>query len=328
MRISKKALIVGINYYDHTSSLQGCVNDAGGMAKVLARNNDGGLNFEVDLFQANDASNKIGKDFLRSRIEDLFSGDPNIALLYFSGHGNITDVGGYIMASDAKSAHDGLPLNDILAYANKSQAANRVIIFDSCHSGIAGASLSAAQFSEIKEGTTILTASTAEQYAIESDNNTGVFTSLLIEALEGAAANVLGQISPGAVYAHIDQSLGSWDQRPVFKTNIKRFVSLRTARVALQQSELRRIKDLFPGRNSEFQLDPTFEPERGNADDSLPLPNADNVEVFGLLQRFNRNGLLVPVGAPHMWHAAMESKTCKLTALGEHYRQLAVRELI
>ena len=35
-----------------------------------------------------------------------------------------------------------------------------------------------------------------------------------------------------------------------------------------------------------------------------------------------------PVDAPHMWHAAVESKAVKLTALGEHYRRLAVKGLI
>jgi len=34
-------------------------------------------------------------------------------------------------------------------------------------------------------------------------------------------------------------------------------------------------------------------------------------------------GLVVPVGAEHMYFAAMESKYCKLTALGYHYWHLA-----
>ena len=50
--------------------------------------------------------------------------------------------------------------------------------------------------------------------------------------------------------------------------------------------------------------------------------------IFSILQRFNRVGLVTPEGAPHMWHADMESKTVGLTALGEHYRQLAAKELI
>jgi hypothetical protein len=33
----------------------------------------------------------------------------------------------------------------------------------------------------------------------------------------------------------------------------------------------------------------------------------------------------VPVDAPHMYHAAMGGKGCKLTVLGEHYRRLVER---
>jgi hypothetical protein len=34
------------------------------------------------------------------------------------------------------------------------------------------------------------------------------------------------------------------------------------------------------------------------------------------------------VGAPHMWHAAMQSKSCQLTVLGEHYRKLVANGLL
>ena len=43
-----------------------------------------------------------------------------------------------------------------------------------------------------------------------------------------------------------------------------------------------------------------------------------------VLQKYNRVNLVVPVDAPHMWHAAIESKAYKLTVLGEHYRSLIV----
>lgn len=56
-------------------------------------------------------------------------------------------------------------------------------------------------------------------------NGHGVFTDLLLQALQGGAANITGQITPGSVYAYIDQALGEWKQKPIFKTNIKRFIS-------------------------------------------------------------------------------------------------------
>ena len=48
-----------------------------------------------------------------------------------------------------------------------------------------------------------------------------------------------------------------------------------------------------------------------------------NNEIFAILQKYNRLNLLVPIGAEHMWNAAMESKSCKLTRLGEHYRRMS-----
>jgi hypothetical protein len=89
-----------------------------------------------------------------------------------------------------------------------------------CDSGALGDSHTNKQISEIAEGMTLLTASTKGQYAAEQ-NGGGLFTDLLLDALGGAAANLVGEVTPGSVYAHIDQSLGSWSQRPVFKTNVK-----------------------------------------------------------------------------------------------------------
>jgi hypothetical protein len=204
--------------------------------------------------------------------------------------------------------------------ANESRVKNKIIILDSCYSGIAGNHPTNKSVSEIAEGVTIITASTEEQYASEQ-NGSGVFTTLLVDALGGAATNLVGEVTPVSVYAHIDQSLGTWGQRPVFKTNVRKFVSLRKVQPPLPLSELQRISEFFPSSGYEFQLDPSYEPEGQH-------PDADKTAIFAILQRYNRVNLLIPVGAPHCYHAAMESKTLRLTALGEHYRQLAAKNLI
>jgi hypothetical protein len=100
----------------------------------------------------------------------------------------------------------------------------------------------------------------------------------------------------------------------------------------LEAAELRRISEFFPATGSQYQLDPSYEPERHESwttsPQGIPAPNPDHNALFKILQKYNRVGLVVPEGAPHMWHAAMESKTVRLTALGEHYRRLAAKELI
>ena len=45
--------------------------------------------------------------------------------------------------------------------------------------------------------------------------------------------------------------------------------------------------------------------------------------AFATLQKYRAAKLLVPVGAEHMYFAALESKACRLTPLGRHYWQLA-----
>lgn len=317
----RKALVVGINHYMHASTLYGCVDDAHAVKSVLERNSDGTINFAVKLLSGTGPTDLVLRSTLREHIRDLFSGESETALFYFAGHGHIETTGGYLIASDSKTGDEGIPLGDVLAFANQCAARNRIIVLDSCHSGIAGASPSAPTSAELKEGITILTASTADQYATE-ENGAGVFTTLFVDALNGAAGNLVGDVTPGSVYSHIDQSLGPWDQRPVFKTNVKSFVSLRKVQPPISLLELQRITDFFPTPGFEFQLDPSFEPERENFNPAPQSPNPVNTEKFAVLQKYNRVNLVIPVNAPHMWHAAIGSKACKLTVLGEHYRRL------
>ena len=317
----RKALVVGINYYAHGSPLHGCVDDAHAVKSVLERHSDGTVNFGVKLISGTGPTDMVARSDLREQIRELFAGDSEIALFYFAGHGHIESTGGYLLASDSRSGDEGVPLGDVLTFANGSAAQNKIIVLDSCHAGIAGASPSMPANADLKEGTTILTASTADQYATEK-NGAGVFTTLLVDALNGAACNLVGDVTPGSVYAHIDQSLGPWDQRPVFKTNVKSFVSLRKVQPPISLADLQRITELFPSPGYAFHLDPSFEPERESNRAGVVPPDAVNTAKFTVLHKYNRVNLVVLVDAPHMWHAAMGSKTCKLTVLGEHYRRL------
>ncbi len=308
----RKALVVGIDFYHSVSSLFGCVNDSFAVKSMLDRHADGSVNFSVRHLTGTSASDTVPREELRKAIEELFVGDGDVALLYFAGHGHIESIGGYLCCSEAKTGNDGIPLVEIMAMANKSRIANRVIVLDSCYSGVAGGNALNHHLAEISDGVTILTASTDEQYASE-ENGAGVFTTLLVDALGGAAANLVGEVTPGSVYAHIDQSLGPWAQRPVFKTNVRRFVSLRKVQPPLELAELRMISELFPVSGYQMQLDPTFEPERHETWvtdlHGIPAPDPEKTAIFAILQKYNRVGLLVPEGAPHMWHAAMESKS-------------------
>lgn len=326
----RKALIVGIDYYDQISSLGGAVNDAYSVKGVLGRNADGTLNFaQPMLMTSTGPDSMVTRIQLREAVEELFRDDAEISLFYFAGHGYIDGTGGFLCASDCEAGHDGLSLAEVMTLANNSPAKNKVIILDSCHGGVVGSHTGPQQVSEIADGVTILTASTADQYAMETGEGSGVFTSLLVDALSGAAANLVGSITPGSVYAHIDQSLGNWAQRPVFKTNVKKFVSLREAEAPIDLADLQKLTALFKKPDYQLHLDPSYEPERsGREDASIPPPDPAKNADFAVLQNLVKVNLVHPVGAPHMWHAAMESKGCELTVLGQHYWNLVQKELI
>lgn len=318
----KKALIVGVDYYENTSSLFGCVNDAHSVETVLERNGNGTKNFQTMLLTANGASSKLTRRKLKESIKRLFEGNSSAALFYFAGHGHVESTGGYLLTSECKEGDEGLSMKDIIDIAMKSNAQNKIIILDCCHSGTAGESSINKNISMLSDGLTILTASSSEQYS-EEKNGSGVFTSLLVDALHGSAANLLGEVTPGSIYAHIDKAIGVWGQRPIFKTNVSNFISLRKTHPPISEEDLKKITELFVDKSTHHQLDPTYEPERSVEQKKMyPDPIYENTQKFDLLQKYNRVNLVVPVDAKHMWHAAINSKSCKLTVMGERYWDL------
>ncbi len=315
----RKALIVGINNYPG-NPLKGCINDASSFKTVIEKNGDGSPNFSTRL-----ETDVPTKSQLKTMLKELFEGDSDIALFYFSGHGSFNEFGGYVVTPDHQENDEGVSMDEILLLANKSKAKDKIIILDCCHSGAFGSPASTGGTScQIIEGVVVLTASKSSESAIEI-NGHGIFTNLLIDALQGGAADLRGHITPGSVYAYIDQALGPWDQRPVFKTNVTRFTSLRTINPQVPTETLRKITEYFQTAEQDYSLNPSYEDT--NSEDIKhsiiePLAKTENVAVFKDLQKFQSVGLVIPVDAPYMYFAAMESKSCKLTALGYHYWRL------
>jgi len=255
---------------------------------------------------------------------ELFSGSSDTVLLYFSGHGFLNELGGYLVTPDHKSYDEGISMDEVLILANQSKSKDKIIILDCCHSGSFGSPTIGRGASQLDEGVSILTASRNDEPSMEI-NGHGVFTNLLLAALQGGAADLRGHISPGGVYAYIDQALGAWEQRPVFKTNVTRFTSLRTINPQVPLDTLRKIVDYFPSAQDEFKLDPSYEDTNAKTVEHNviePYAKDENVAAFKALQKLQSVGLVVPVDSEYMYFAAMESKACKLTSLGFHYWRL------
>ena len=315
----RKALCVGVDSYKYIDDLYGCVNDANSVKSALERNGDGTLNFEVRTMCATSDTNYVYRCDLRDAIEELFKSESEIAIFYYSGHGSFDALGGYLCTSEIKRPDEGLSLNEIMGFVSQSRAQNKIIILDSCFSGIIANYAEMPEYSILHDGTTILAACEKSEYAMES-GGCGVFTSLLVEALYGGAMNLLGEVSPGSVYSYIDRSLGAWEQRPVFKANINRFVSLRKNTPPIQIAELRRITEFFKNPYDQFLLDPTYEQDKHECDNKIK--NKEHEMIFSILQKYVKLNLVVPVDEEHMYYAAIHSKSCKLTAQGQHYWNL------
>lgn len=252
---------------------------------------------------------------LRGEIEALFSGDPDIALFYFSGHGLITSLGGFIVTNDFKKYDEGVSMDEILAFANHSKAKDKIVILDCCHSGAFGSpAMNGSNVAQLSEGLSVLTASRDFETALIT-NGSSVFTALVVSALQGGAADLRGHITPGGIYAYVDQALGPWNQRPIFKTNVTRFTSVRTIAPPVPHATLRKLTEYFPAPQDEHKLNPSYEFTALIAD---PM----NVTIMKDLQKFVSVGLVVPVDEEHMYFAAMNSKSCRLTAVGFQYWRL------
>ena len=314
----KGALLVGINNYPGSAKLDGCVNDATELSNILECNGDGSKNFHINL-----QHNVSSRASLRAMVSKLFQSDLHTALFYFSGHGCVTERGGFIVTPDFTNYDEGISMDELLNIVNRSSIKDKIIIIDCCHAGAFGNPVAGGgNTCLIAEGVTIMTATRQTEQAIEV-NGHGIFTYLLLEALKGGAADITGTITPGSVYAYIDRSMGFWQQRPQFKINITRFTTLKTVLPLIPIEEvLKRITVYFPSSEDAFALNPSFEPT--NEDVVI----AENAVVFSHLQRMNRAGLVVPIDAEHMYYAAQKSKGCRLTALGKHYWTLVKQKRI
>lgn len=319
----KKALLIGINSYPAGNELTGCIEDINQVKSAIDRNGDGSPNFDVKMM----ADVQTSREAMEA-IKQLFSGDDETALLYFSGHGYVNDTGAEIvMPKDIETGdnyYTGIQMSSIMKVVNSSRIHNKIVILDCCHSGNMGKYELEDATSHLQSGVSILTACREDEYALEIGGH-GVFTELLCSALHGGAADYCGNITMGGIYSYIDRSLGAWQQRPVFKTNVTEFAPLKRVEPQVSMGVIRELTNLFADPAGELALDPSFEDTNDPTVEHNyvePYANKDNVNKFKTLQKLQSIGFVKPVGEQFMYFAAMHSKACKLTELGRYYWRL------
>ncbi len=286
------------------------------MLRLLAKHADGSPNFDCRSLTA--PPDAVGRKELRNAIVDLLAHEADVALFHFSGHGMIKDLGGYLVTQDAEQYDEGVEMDEVVEWANEATKRIRevIVLLDCCHSGAIGSPPpGTGKVLTLKEGVSVLAATRQSQPAIEEGGG-GIFTSLVLDALRGGAADIRGNVSIAAVYSYVDQSLGAWDQRPMFRAHVSRMLPLRRCEPPIDLELLRLLPEYFESPQAEHLLDPSYEP------DAKPR-NRENEKIFSHLQRLRAVRLVVPVGEEHMYYAAMNSKSCKLTPLGQFYWRLA-----
>jgi len=312
----KRALLVGIDYYENFQQLYGCANDAAAIHPLLQRNEDGGPNLDCRLASADDAATHVSRDRLKEMIRELLSGGAEFALLYFAGHGAPTDGGVALVTSDGTDGTPGVTFSEILAAINKSSVAEVTVILDCCFSG--GATTIEALnngLANLRNGLSVLTASRDDQVSMETAEGRGQFSTYLEGALNAGAADVLGRVNVSGLYSYLSESFGAWEQRPTFKANIDRLHDIRTCKPLVPLETLRRLTEWFPTPGYDYPLDPTYEPTANKE-------RHPNETIFAGLQKFRACRLVDPIGVEHMYYAAINSTGCRLTPLGQHYWSL------
>lgn len=312
--MSRCALIIGINHYP-SAPLGGCINDALRISALLRVNEDNSPNFSCKLVTSDNT--KIDRNEMLRLVAELFSKETDISLLDLSGHGASNTLGGYLITQGAASINEGVSMTDILTHATMSKARHVVIILDCCFSGNIGQLPIFGDQNNItllRTGVSILTACNSYEPAMENITG-GVFTSLLCDALGGGAADIIGKVSLSSIYAYVDETLDPWQQRPLFKSNVTTFISIRNCHPVIPLDKLRQLTIHFPTPDFEFSLDPSYE-------DTTVGYNPTNSIIFKVLQKYCSSRLLVPIGEEHMYYAAINSKSCKLTHLGKFYWKL------
>jgi hypothetical protein len=317
-----KALIIGIDHYPD-SPLYGCVADARKVSGILEYQGTKAKqrNFECRLIQSEEKEVKIRRAVLRKEIQQFLENESTIGILYFAGHATNTKLEGYFRTQDGEDNDPGVPFSEVVKMINASPIKDLIIVIDACYSGGFGRNLVDGT-TQIREGVSILSSSAINQKSKEHSKG-GLFTEYFCEALDGGAADIQGNVDVGGIFNYVNTLLGAFDQQPTFKSHAARMAVLNHFEPVVSLDHLRELPRLFLDKDEALELNPSFEP---TSEPPNPKPDPENVKIFKVLQALEGAGLVRPVGAEHMYYAAMNSESCKLTSQGKFYWTLASKK--
>jgi hypothetical protein len=327
MNIERRALIVGIDTYANAPKLSSCVTDAEAVGKLLELNADESPNYlcRVLLDKMEDGQ-PITRALLRGACAELFANFKGDVLLYFSGHGALTPFGGHLCAYDSQKNDWGVPMQEIVDLAYRSEARDIIMILDCCHGGdiadpsILNTSGGRDPLAVLRENMTVMAASLKAQAAVEAGGH-GLFTASLLVALDGGAADPMGWVTAPSIYAYVERRFGSWEerQRPVYKSYATSVRVVRECAPLIDHAKLRKLVEVFPALDHKCRLTPSHEPEDEHGKVHKPV-DREKVALAQLLKEYRDAGLVKPSkpGEQLFW-TARRRHTVELTPRGKEY---------
>jgi len=319
----RRAFLVGVDSYHNAGNLSACVADAQAMAEALTRHKDTWPNYECKTWlDRTERGENISRSALRAACRELFTGFKGDVLFYFSGHGVLTDFGGWLCTTDAPRDDWGVSMQEIVKMAIESPASSVLLMLDCCHSGdIANPSIMARgdnPLSVLRENMTVIAASQGTEVSVEAGGH-GLFTAAVLDALHGGAADHMGWVTAPSIYAYVERRFGPWDQRPIYKTSATGVLVVRECEPLIDRLKLHRVTQLFPTRNHKYPLDPEFEPEDEHGNVHEPV-NQLKAAIAQLFKGYRDAGLLkATVPNEQLFWTARRSHTVELTPRGQEY---------
>lgn len=247
--MSRDALVVGINTYQHLPGLKAPAHDAEAIAQVLQTYGDFRVTRLPEVVVNNpntgSAQTKVGVKTpvtlreLEAALIRLFKPKgkniPHTALFYFSGHGLQKDAGiqeGYLAVNDSypEVGFYGLSLFWLRRLLQESPVRQRIIWLDCCHSGELLNILEADPGARPGTDRLFMAASREYEPAYEGlEGSYSVFTEALLTGLD-PKLNETGIITNYALTNSVSNALKAEIQQPLFENSGSEIILTRCTR--------------------------------------------------------------------------------------------------
>lgn len=320
------AMVVGIDGYPD-QPLSGCCADARGLAALLARNDDGSLNWSVETVLGRSARVPVvSSRALAGRLQHHFAqAEDADLLLYFSGHAVRSPLGVELCTQDGVAPFLGIPLSTIMHLiegACREQARSVTVILDCCFAGdlgseVIGEGTSTLAVSRLPDNVLVLASSKPTQPSTQGAAHSP-FSRLLIDGLSGAASDLEGAVTALSLFQFAHRAAPARGPYPQLRASCELVPILREASPLLSLAQLLTVRELFEEVDSQQELDRSWE-----WDGAPRTEGADSARLRAeALWELGNAGLVEPIPRAALHWLAINGGKVKLTGRGTYYWRL------